>query len=393
MFDQSILNLQQVSDNYQSANRRFVLFRPPLGTGSDLTADAAARLACEIHFIEAASEDCDFALADFILAPFDPQGQYQLWHACYRLSGNFRELCPEILQRSEQLLKDNRNQVLTRPVRTAAETKQDPVQTPNTPAALNSAIKERYARDFACCKAALDSGRLQKIVLSRPCYQRPERPLAAIFADLLTHYPQAFCFLLHAGDGLFLLGATPETLVHFTQGKLNTMALAGTMACPAGIDATSLHWSQKDQKEQNLVTDFILNALKPFTDTLSASAPLSVQAGPVAHLKSKISATLKPGITELQVVRALHPTPAVCGLPAAAALDFIQNHEQGQRNYYAGFLGYREEGLHLFVNLRSLSFKDGIACLRAGGGLLPESVLDSEWQETENKLSTLRALL
>ena len=91
----------------------------------------------------------------------------------------------------------------------------------------------------------------------------------------------------------------------------------------------------------------------------------------------------------------LHPTPAVCGLPKREAFNFILDNERVSRQYYSGFMGplLMNDSTHLYVSLRCMHICDHQYQLYAGGGLLPDSVEEQEWQETEAKMETMRNLL
>ena len=91
----------------------------------------------------------------------------------------------------------------------------------------------------------------------------------------------------------------------------------------------------------------------------------------------------------------LHPTSAVCGMPKMAALEFIQSHENYDREFYSGFLGpvNVENETNLFVNLRCTKIQNRTATLYAGGGITEDSIPEKEWQETELKCQTMLAVL
>ena len=95
------------------------------------------------------------------------------------------------------------------------------------------------------------------------------------------------------------------------------------------------------------------------------------------------------------MLHALHPSPAVCGLPKREAFHFILHNESVPRRYYSGFQGLLGVGgmTHLYVSLRCMSIHPNHYRLYAGGGLLSDSDEESEWQETEAKLNTMRNVL
>jgi isochorismate synthase len=94
------------------------------------------------------------------------------------------------------------------------------------------------------------------------------------------------------------------------------------------------------------------------------------------------------------LIRSLHPTPAVCGLPREKALQLIEKHETHNRNLYAGLIGYKsKEELNVFVNLRCMQVTENDFLLYVGGGITDQSIPENEWNETENKAKTLMRVL
>ncbi len=142
-----------------------------------------------------------------------------------------------------------------------------------------------------------------------------------------------FCPSLKTTRGFLLLvvspgyrawmGASPELLLRVTGRTFETMSLAGTMAYTG---TQNPDWGEKERVEQELVTQYILETLGDKTASLVATTPRSVRAGGLLHLQSKINGLMgKTGLEDL--LAALHPTPAICGLPRAAALEFIKRNE------------------------------------------------------------------
>jgi isochorismate synthase len=95
------------------------------------------------------------------------------------------------------------------------------------------------------------------------------------------------------------------------------------------------------------------------------------------------------------LLQALHPTPAVCGLPKQETFRFITAHEHVSRQYYSGFMGPLgiAHSTHLYVSLRCMQIHGNEHHLYAGGGLLKDSVEQQEWLETEAKMQTMKKIL
>ena len=123
--------------------------------------------------------------------------------------------------------------------------------------------------------------------------------------------------------------------------------------------------------------------------------PFTVQAGEMAHLKSLFSFALDRTDLLGDLLERLHPTPAVCGLPKEEAYRFILREEGYDRSYYSGFVGWLDPAgkTDLYVNLRCMNIQSHALTLFAGGGILPDSVPEEEWQETKDKMETMRRLL
>lgn len=246
---------------------------------------------------------------------------------------------------------------------------------------------------------AIEAGAFDKVVLSRKEYLAfNTEDVFLLFTRLKDNYPTAFCSLFyHPAVGMWM-GATPEQLLNVTQNKVTTMALAGTQKNLGQLNVT---WGEKEQEEQQYVTDFITASLEPFTVDLKVSEPFTARAAKVMHICTAIEATLRPEATLKPILSAIHPTPAVCGMPKEASRDFILKEEGYNRAYYAGFLGalnwdITSEGAgetDLFVNLRCMELEKDRVALFVGCGITKDSVPYDEFVETENKSTTMKKIL
>jgi isochorismate synthase len=234
---------------------------------------------------------------------------------------------------------------------------------------------------------------LKKVVISRKQpFTRTTTDLE-IIAKLLDFYPSANCyFFFHPSVGKWM-GATPETLLSYKKGVLKTMSLAGTKTKGNSVGKA---WGTKESEEQQLVTDFIREALNSSSvSEIKVGKVETVTAGKLLHLKTEITAqTYFQNLDNC--IDQLHPTPAVCGLPRKMALAYILTHENYDRSYYTGYLGWSEpqnETADYFVNLRCMELHDEYIDLYAGGGITAMSDPKAEYQEVQNKLLTMAAVL
>ncbi len=261
---------------------------------------------------------------------------------------------------------------------------------------------------------AIEDNQFKKVVLSRTeSVQLEETNPISIFKKLLNKYTSAFVYCwYHPKVGLWL-GATPETLVKIEGTQFSIMALAGTQDYKGTLDVV---WQEKELQEQKFVTDFIVDSLKNTADHLKKSEIETVKAGNLLHLKTMISARLKPNVSLKDVITSIHPTPAVCGLPKQEAKSFIIKNENYKREFYTGFLGelnldvisaprsgkrnienrayaITKKSTQLYVNLRCMQVKDNIAIIYVGGGVTKSSNAESEWEETVSKSQVIKSIL
>lgn len=271
---------------------------------------------------------------------------------------------------------------------------QNPVSYPQLPSLgeLPSPMSGTYPSDFAAFHDRLTPGHFQKLVLSRSLDIRRQdgEDAFALFRKACEQYPRVFISLVFTPQSGLWLTATPEVLLAGNGHEWQTMALAGTMPF-----AENIGWSDKNIQEQRYVATYITEKLEHFSSDISEQGPRTVRAGHLAHLRSDFLFTLNDVNRLGSLIEALHPTPAVCGLPKEEAFRFILDNEHNDRRYYSGFMGplHLMSETRLFVTLRCMQiFRDGYR-LYAGGGLLRDSQEEQEWQETEAKLETMRRLL
>jgi salicylate biosynthesis isochorismate synthase len=160
--------------------------------------------------------------------------------------------------------------------------------------------------------------------------------------------------------------------------------------------AEHLFASGKDLEEHALVVRGIVDALLPLASSVEAGNWPDVRAaGSLAHLSTAIAADLRAGVSAFDLIDALHPTPAVGGLPRDAALRFIRRFESDPRGLYAAPVGWLEPGgdACLAVGIRSALLRPGQARVFAGAGIVAASDPAAEWEETGAKLRWLGEML
>ncbi|ARV16827.1 hypothetical protein BTO07_04560 [Polaribacter sp. SA4-12] len=240
----------------------------------------------------------------------------------------------------------------------------------------------------------INNNELKKVVVSRKEeVLLSEFDVLITFKKLLKTYKNAFVYVwFHPKVGLWF-GATPETLLTISDADFTTMSLAGTQVY---VDSDEVIWKSKELEEQQLVTDFIQNQLEPISSNLKIDKTETVKAGNLLHLRSRVEGNLNKKSNLKELIRKLHPTPAVCGLPREQAKRFINQNENYSRSFYTGFLGelnLENKNSSLFVNLRCMNIEEKTASIYVGGGITKESNAKKEWEETIAKSKTMKKVL
>ncbi len=239
------------------------------------------------------------------------------------------------------------------------------------------------------------SGELTKAVLARELVIIANRPfpVTEIVARLVGTHPAAMVFAIEG-----FVGASPELLVAREGEVVRAHPLAGTVARASAPEAdaeasASLLRSSKDRWEHRITIDWLLEELLPFCSYVDAEPePTIVSLPNVHHLGTRVEGRLsRPVASVLELVAALHPTPAVGGAPQSDALRVINEVERLDRGRYAGPVGWVDAaGNGAFaVGIRSAQIDGGTARLMAGVGVVADSDPASELAETRAKFQAM----
>ncbi len=240
---------------------------------------------------------------------------------------------------------------------------------------------------------ACRSGLLQKVVLARCVEVATETSPEAVLNSLWDRYPTCTVFAA-ARQGAVFLGATPELLVRVRGQKVLAHALAGTFPRGRGWEddrrlAAELQASPKEREEHGWVASHVRQALAPVCTRFWEDGPVVVSFPNVHHLQSTFRGRLAGPVGVLEAGARLHPTPAVAGVPVAAAMDWIRQEEPFCRGWYAGALGWLDSlgAGELVVAIRSALLRGGRAWAFAGCGVVRGSDPDREYRESQLKLA------
>ncbi len=287
----------------------------------------------------------------------------------------------------------------------AAKTKNDPnfqpgtypVKTlPHQPAPVSYLDLIQKSVEF------IQAGAFEKVVPSRS--KKFNLPggfdLWKTFNNLCKAYPNGMVSLVSSEETGTWMGATPELLASVDERMhFHTVALAGTKRYESGMNLKSVAWTEKEIEEQAMVCRYVISCFKKIRlREYDEHGPRTAIAGNLLHLKTEYDvdmvATNFPQLGST-MLRLLHPTSAVCGMPLEPAREFLRENEGYDRQFYSGYLGpvnFRNES-HIFVNLRCMQLGRKHAILYAGAGVTIDSNPEKEWEETEMKLETLLSIL
>ena len=252
--------------------------------------------------------------------------------------------------------------------------------------------KKKFLDLVDLSKTYLSDKKAQKIVVSRKITMPTSNSLDQILFNLLHLYANAMVYFWHHPKVGVWFGASPEILFFQKGEEFQTMALAATQVVNK---ENRYFWTPKERKEQALVTEQIQKDLLSFFSktelNISESSPK--KAGNVVHLCTHIKADQK-NLKVRELIDALHPTPAVGGIPKREALQFINSEEGYDRQFYTGYLGpFSPNSTELFVNLRCAEYSNQQLSFFVGAGITEESEPMMEWEETQRKAETLLAAL
>jgi len=239
---------------------------------------------------------------------------------------------------------------------------------------------------FRMAMNAIDTENLAKVVLARQVVVSLPDDLdpAQIVARLTADNPDCYLFCVEG-----LVGASPELLVSLKEGRVRTLALAGTATDPEELE------SVKISEEHRHVAHSVSSVLSQYLADIDVTEQVIVRHGAMSHVGTRVEGPSIAGTTVTEILGGLHPTAAVAGTPTKAAMDLIREMEPRSRGRYAGPVGWMNangEGVFA-IALRCGQIEGNRMTLFAGGGLVEGSEEGSELAETELKLAPMLTAL
>lgn len=262
--------------------------------------------------------------------------------------------------------------------------------------------KDEYLQSIQDVTDVIKAKQAEKVVISRALKLEFAEPLssAAALYQASEEQPESFLFGMEAGSQFFF-GATPERLVKVKDRQALSTCLAGSIPRGRTVErdcqlGEELLKDKKNRSEHQYVVQMISDVFNAHASQVTVpKTPKLMKIRDIQHLYTPVEGELKPGSTLFDLVRDLHPTPALGGEPKQEALSLIRQHETMNRGYYAAPIGWidaKGDG-EFAVAIRSALLSEKEAHLYAGGGIVEDSEPESEYDETWVKFRPmLRAL-
>lgn len=262
--------------------------------------------------------------------------------------------------------------------------------------------KDQYLESIKKVTAVIKARQAEKVVIARALklnFDQPLEPASALY-QVSEEQPESFLFGIEA-ENQFFFGATPERLVKVEDRHALSTCLAGST--PRGktveIDTALGHELLNDKKnrsEHQFVVSMISQVFNEHSSKMIVpKTPKLMKIRDIQHLYTPVEGELKEGSNLLDLVRDLHPTPALGGEPKQEAMSLIRQYETMNRGYYAAPIGWidaKGDG-EFAVAIRSALLDGKEAYLYAGGGIVEDSQPEAEYDETWVKFRPMLRVL
>ena len=284
----------------------------------------------------------------------------------------------------------------------AAQVKELKTYTKPTMTSYEEPHKEAYLQSINQVTSLIKANEAQKVVIARSLALQFEEAITSpqILSHVVHEQPESYLFGLEHENMLFY-GASPERLVKVDDGRAYSSCVAGSIKRGKTVEddnllGQSLLNDTKNRGEHHYVVEMITETFeKNCSEVKVPNGPKLLKIRDIQHLYTPVEGQLNEEATILQLVKHLHPTPALGGVPREQAMEMIRTYEPMNRGMYAAPIGWLDaDGNGEFaVAIRSAALVEDKAYLYAGGGIVADSEAQSEYEETLVKFRPmLRAL-
>lgn len=261
--------------------------------------------------------------------------------------------------------------------------------------------KQRYISMVKQAQEYIAAGDIYQVVLSRPFRYRLAGNPFALYRKLRRENPSPYMFYINFGKRQ-LVGASPERLVKLEDGRVLTCPIAGTRrrgASPAEDEqlAAELLADAKERAEHAMLVDLGRNDIGRISQpgTVCIDRLMEVEKySHVMHIVSEVSGRLDPKFSAIDVLTACFPAGTVSGAPKVRAMEIIHELEADSRGPYAGAVGYFDfrGNMDTCITIRTLVIEGQQVTVRAGAGIVADSVPEMEFKEILHKAGVLMEL-
>ena len=265
-----------------------------------------------------------------------------------------------------------------------------------------SMSKEQFVANVEKAKKYIIEGDIFQVVLSQRSAMELDADPFSVYRMLRTVNPSPYLYFL-AIDGLNIIGSSPELLVRVENGVVETRPIAGTRRRGATPDEDlrlerELLLDEKEKAEHLMLVDLGRNDIGRISEfgSVEVNQFMTVEKySHVMHIVSNIRGKLRKGMSAVDALYSCFPAGTLSGAPKIRAMQIIAELEQLKRGVYGGAIGYLDfsGNLDSCIAIRTIVMKDGTAYFHAGAGIVHDSVPESEFQESLDKMaSSLRAV-
>ncbi len=262
--------------------------------------------------------------------------------------------------------------------------------------------EREYKEKVEAIKKEIIAGNLLQAVPSRRLQLECDNSALEIYRRLRAVNPSPYLFYLDFGDHQ-LIGSSPESLVRVRKGVASIRPIAGTRRRGKNDSEdealkTELLNDPKEKAEHLMLVDLARNDLGRVCANGSVEVTRFMEVelfSHVMHIVSDVQGKVAPGFKPIQVLRAAFPAGTVSGAPKISAIQILSRLEKTKRRFYAGAVGYIQSNgdLDFCIAIRCALKQGKVWSLQSGGGIVYDSNSDREWDETNEKLGALRAVL
>lgn len=269
------------------------------------------------------------------------------------------------------------------------------------PRAASNFDRAGYCRAVEKIQEYIAAGDCYQVNLSQRFTAPVSKPPWQLYRALCSASPAPYAAYIDTGDHQ-VLSSSPELFLRVEAGRVTTRPIKGTR--PRGltpdadsVQAEQLQSSEKDRAELLMIVDLERNDLGKVCRYGSVKTPELFKLesyATVHHLVATVEGELRAGVTPLQALRACFPGGSITGAPKIRAMEIIQEIETVRRGVYTGAIGWVAAGRAQWnIAIRTMVIRDGTATFHAGGGVVADSVPESEYEETLDKARALLSVV